>query len=266
MQVLSSRHTYVAKVRRLASVGRCISLPTGYDWDQMLAKAMNYLYYFLYGLPVEVQVSLALRAVNRYRPNYEFYNPSDQRASRVVEAIEVWMNDRLEGNIKLRECRVGNSSEPKGYWHFLEAVSLLRYTAVRWSEEVERSTAATAYAIEGCIQQRMDDIWRADNPRDYEAEQRIQEIDIILGVNGDRLPDEEKQRLEEEMNALLDIQESSQCNNAVVRAVACRELSILAEWMKETADLYPEGVRPSRRALRMWWGASWDDAERWIHG
>jgi len=121
-----------------------------------------------------VQVSLALRAVSRYRPNYEFYNPGDQRVGRVVEAVEIWLNDRLS--------------------------------------------------------------------------------------------EEEKQHLEEEMDTLIEMQESSQSNNVVVRAVACRELSILLEWMREIADSYPEGIRPGRRATRMWWGASWDDAERWVRG
>ncbi|GBC95685.1 hypothetical protein HRbin16_01477 [bacterium HR16] len=198
-----------------------------------------------------MQVSLALRAVSRYRPNYEFYNPGDQRVGRVVEAVEIWLNDGLEGNARLQECRVGNRSEPKGYWQFLEAVSLLRYTALHWSEQVERYTIATAYILEGCIRQRMDDIWRADNPRDYEAERRIQTIDEILGVEGDRLSEEEKQHLEEEMDTLIEMQEISQSHNVVVRAVACRELSILLEWMREIADSYPEGIRPGGRAIRM---------------
>ena len=264
--VTIERHAYLAKIERLVRPPRCIFLPTSYDWEERFSKAIDYLLRFLYGLPVEVQVSLALKAVNRYRPNYEFHNPVDQRVSRVVEAVKIWLKDRSEGSAGLQECRVGNRSEPKGYWQFLEAVSLLRYTALHWSEQVERYTIATAYILEGCIRQRMDDIWRADNPRDYEAERRIQAIDETLGLEGDRLSDEEKQRLEEEMDKLIEMQESSQSNNVVVRAVACRELSILLEWMREIADSYPESVRPSRRTIRMWWGASWDDAERWLRG
>lgn len=264
--VTIERHAYLTKIGRLMRPPRCIFLPMSYDWEQTFLKAIDYVFRFLYGLPVEVQVSLALRAVNRYRPNYEFYNPGDQRVSRVVEAVEIWLKDRLEGNARLRECRVGNRSEPKGYWQFLEAVSLLRYSALRWSEEVDRLTMATAQILEGCIRQRMDDIWRADNPRDYEAERRIEAIDAILGLEGDRLSEEEKQRLEEEMDTLIQMQESSQCNNVVVRVVACRELSMLVEWMREIADSYPEGIRPGRRAIRMWWGAFWDDPERWVRG
>ncbi|GIV15386.1 MAG: hypothetical protein KatS3mg022_0821 [Armatimonadota bacterium] len=265
METVIDRHTYLARIGRLVRPPRCIFLPKSYDWEERFSKAIDYLPRFLHGLPVEVQVSLALRAVNRYRPNYEFCNPGDQRVSRVVEAVETWLNDRSEGNARLQECRVGNCSEPKGYWQFLEAVSLLRYSTLRWCGEVDRLTVATASILEGCIRQRMDDIWRADNPRDYEAEKRIQEIDEILGVNGDRLSDEEKRRLEQEMDTLIEMQESSQRNNIVVRAVACRELSILTEWMREIADLYPEGARPSRRTIRMWWGG-WDDAERVLRG
>jgi len=267
VEVVVARHIYLTKLDRLVRRLRCIYLPSPYDWEKMFTKAMDYVWRLLYGLPVDVQVSLALKAVSRYRPNYEFYNPGDRRVGRVVEAIEVWLHDRLEGDTKLQECQVGNRSVPKGYWEFLEAVSLLRYTVLHWSDEVERYTVATAYILEHCIRQRMDDIWRADNPRDYEADQRILQIDEILGLEGDRLAEEEKRRLEEEMNMLLDMQESSQSNNVVVRAVAYRELSILVEWLKEVAVSYPEGLRPSRKALRMLRGwVSWDEADRWVRG
>ena len=74
------------------------------------------------------------------------------------------------------------------------------------------------------------------------------------------LSQEEKQRMEAEIDWLVAQQECSQLGDFVVQAVAHREWWLLQQWMQEIADIYPTGMQLSRREMWMWWGYSWDDS------
>ncbi|MCL6476748.1 MAG: hypothetical protein K6U75_17085 [Firmicutes bacterium] len=258
MRAFTHRHTYVAKIGRFLRPIEPIAGLDGYDWEKLLAKNFDHLLRFLYGLPVEVQVGLAVNVLKRYLPTFEFHRPDDLRARKVVEAAELWLKDRCEGNAKLQECRLGAYWELELYWHFLNAVSLLKYMLLNWAQDMFRSAAATADIVSNCIWQRMNDIWRADNPRDYEAGQMVQDIEWKLMVRENELSEEEKQGLEAEIERLVAQRESSQVGNVVVRAVAYREWLFLQQWMQKIADMYPTGMQLSRREIWMWWGYSWD--------
>jgi len=260
MRATTHRHTYVAKIGRFLRPIEPIAGLDEYDWEKLFAKNFDHLLRFLYGLPVEVQVGLAVKVLKRYLPTFEFHHPDDPRARKVVEAAEVWLKDRSEGNARLQECRLGKYWEPELYWHFLNAVSLLKHMLLHWAEDMFRSAAATADIVSNCIWQRMDDIWRADNPRDYEAEQVMRALDEKLMVYEDQLWGEKKQQMEAEIDRLVAQRESSQSGNVVVRAVAYREWWLLQQWMQEVANSYPTGMQRSRREMWMWWGYSWDDS------
>jgi hypothetical protein len=79
------------------------------------------------------------------------------------------------------------------------------------------------------------------------------------------LSQEEKQRMEAEIDWLVAQQECSQLGDFVVQAVAHRKWWLLQQWMQESA-LYPTGGRRSQRRFLRWCFSSYEELERKSNG
>lgn len=248
MRVARTRSVYIRRIERFVRM-RCGLLRNPPRWWAYRMQVRDYLFLFLYGLPVEVQTEFALYSVKMYLPNFEAFNPSDARARQVVEAVEVWLKDKVTGEQLLRRCDLQDVYQPWEYVRFLVGgIGNLRDLVLLWRDSKLGSAAATAEIAWECIAQRMEDVWRADDPEAYNAYQKWQEIDAQLALEQGN-----QRRLEEEWEYLFDFWcDRDAPDNVASCAVARREWYKLVHYLWQIERTHPLADCPSQRDKYLW--------------
>lgn len=265
MKVMVNAIGRIAPLRRyyLRRIERFIRMRCGVEdcdlrWDYVHWRRKTDLFLFLYGLPAEIQIALALKAVMRYLPLFEAQNPGATIGRRLVEATEKWLTNPAEGEALLKRYMVTDVRlwEHHG-WFVQEALYNLRYLVLRWRKNKLATAAGTAQIITACIQQRMTDVWRIDDPEGYHACRRMHEIEVGWSLGGEGLSAEEQEQLDEEWQSLDERWRFAMEKNVAACAVGRREWSILLGWLSDIERQYPEAEAPSRREMTRWVNDTW---------
>ncbi|GIV20088.1 MAG: hypothetical protein KatS3mg023_1839 [Armatimonadota bacterium] len=253
MRVARARSVYICRIERFVRM-RCGLLRNPSRWWAYRMQVRDYLFLFLYGLPAEVQTEFALHIVKMYLPNFEAFNPSDTRARRVVEAVEAWLKDRDTGEQLLRRCDLQDLREPREYVRFLVGgIGNLRDLILLWRDSKLGSAAATAEIVWACVEQRMEDVWRADDPEAYNAFRKWQEVDAQFH------PKDSNDPMRGEWEDLLDLWcDRGAPDNVASCAVARREWHKIVHHLWKIERIDPLADCPSRRERYLWREDLWN--------
>ncbi len=227
-------------------------------WHEEKMRRWDDLFLFLYGLPIQVQVELGVKAAKRCLTAFRFLYPEDQRPQQVLEALEVWFQNREQGVELLRRCEMGDLFTPREYARFLHAIDYLRKVVLLWSDDRFRSAAAIADVVGECAEQGSEEAWRGDDPEAWWSVKRANEALEITACSD--LSDEEEERLEEEWDRLMEVEvdlERSDFGNVAAWAVARREWYVVSEWLREIAEKYPIAEKPTRWERKVWGHNLW---------
>lgn len=257
LRVAKRRLQYCQRIERFVRMTSGI-MQCRTDWHDARFRRADDLFLFLYGLPLSLQVELALIAVKRYLPNFESQYPDEKRARQLVEAVETWLKHPVRGDLLIGRCRLEDFEQQyENCFRFAwDGIVLFQQWLLRWQNDRLRSAAASATIVHECIYQRIDDVWRTDDPVGYAAWKRMQSISEQLMMAGDEMSAEERERLDREWSDLLE-KHSNSIDNVASWAVGRREWYIVLQWLREIAEQYPIAESPTRRERRLWREGLW---------
>ncbi|MEO0248436.1 MAG: hypothetical protein ABIN58_02610 [candidate division WOR-3 bacterium] len=203
----------------------------------------------LYGLPVEVQVAVGARMLSRYLPIFEARWPECREADAILRLISNWL-----------DYHVFPEEDPPpipGSVHEERYVEALRclWLAFRSAETPSlKPTSLVVFAIAQCIEQRMENVWAADDPVAavaWDAQDKLIEKVMVPGHLQER-------RDSKALMVALDefLKGRGFYDNLPARVVEWREWRLLAGWLEEIVDRYPELSETEAEAMER-------DLKRW---
>ncbi len=247
MRVSTERRTYLKRISRLTRA-QCGPFVSDVNWLDRMWRCGTDLFLFLYGLPLEIQLKLALRMLKRYIPNFEAQNPGDSRMRQLVEVASSWLRTPEAGKEAVMQVQLEQLNDDYSQLQF--AVESLKNWLMHWTQDKALSAAAATDVLVFCITQRMYDVWRTDDPKGYAAEKRMTLLSETLMLMENELPAEVYQRLDKEYGKLLARFSNSWPGNIAAWAVGRREWAILERWLAQVERVYPCAESPSRRERR----------------
>jgi len=241
---MERRKTVLANWRATLDV---YEIGQGIDQFQCLESCFR----ILYGLPVEVQVAVGERMLSRYLPIFEARWPECKEADATLQLISNWL-----------ECRILPEEDPPQipgsvyegrYAEALRCLWLACRSAAGPSLEV---TSLVVFAITQCIEQRMENVWAADDPVAAVAWDAQEELIEKVMVPG-HLQVQERRDSKALAAALEEFLEGRGFyDNIPAKAVEWREWRLLADWLEEMVDRYPELSETETEAMER-------DLNRW---
>lgn len=249
--VLYSPHriAYLNRLLKLIKMRGGI-LRTSETWPHRRLQAYDLLFLFFYGLPIGLQLSAAGNIIARYVPNYESRYPADDRPRRVIEATKRWIDEPQEAYRLLTDCWFDDATF-ETHVHFVSALESLIDLLLHRKDDALWLAAKTTRIIQSCIQQRLQDVWMADDPEAAYAWSRAQQIECELS------PTEESTEWHEIIERVA-VSRRLDIDNVACWAVERREWYILVEWLRPSAEMYPYSLRPTTRELKLWREDTWD--------
>jgi len=254
-----NRSAYLARLLRWTRI-RAEPLRTTQEWREKRHDVYDLLFLFLYGLPLSVQVEVALKALSRYQPNYAVAYPADMRPQQVIDAAGQWLANPQQGIRMLLGCELADIPRSESHLEYLMAVWYLRQLLMHGQKTAVLCAATAAGIIRSCIQQRVEDVWRADDPVAASLWRREEQILWEIGEAEAEGDTARVATLDTEWHQIMEtvaVARRLDIDNVACWAVERREWHVLHEWLQPIAQVYPRTARPTRRDRRFWCRDQW---------